>query len=205
MEDRIKDILNYWFEGIDEETVLNGKAPTVKRWFAKDDQVDAKIEKQFGADVLKARKGKYNDWAENPQGRLALIILFDQFSRNIYRDSPKAFDKDLQALEYCLLSIKDGLDEKLTFIERIFLYMPMMHSENLKIQERGLECFDRLVKVAEKNEDKNVDYYTYTLDYAQKHYDIIERFHRFPHRNAILNRRSTPSEIEFLKEPGSSF
>jgi len=203
--DRIEIILDYWFEGIDEHTVLSGDSQIVKRWFVKDEQVDVEIEKQFGPDLIKARKGKFNDWVQTPRGRLALIILFDQFSRNIYRDSPKAFDKDLQALEYCLRSIKDGADEKLTLIERIFLYMPMMHSENLKVQEKGLEYFGRLVKIAEENQDKNADYFKYTVDYAQKHYDIIERFQRFPHRNEIFNRRSTPSEIEFLKEPGSSF
>jgi uncharacterized protein (DUF924 family) len=205
MVDRIDRILSYWFKDTDDQTVITKDSEIIKFWFMKSEETDAEIKKNFEGDILRARKGKYESWLETPKGRLALIILFDQFPRNIYRDSPKAYENDIKALEYCLLAIKNGFDEKLSLVERQFLYMPLMHSESLKIQEKSLEYFNLLVEESKESHPESTDYFKYSLDYAQKHYDIIKRFGCYPHRNTVLNRRSTSEEIEFLKQPGSSF
>ncbi len=205
MMERVAAILDYWFEGITEETRLSEDVAVKGRWFAKDESVDQEIKSKFGSDLTKARKGKYSTWMDTSVGSLALIILLDQFSRNIYRNSAKAFDTDLQALEYCFLAIKSGFDEELSLIQRQFLYMPMMHSENLRIQEKSLDYYQGLVEAAEKLEPHNVDYFQTVFDFAKRHHDIIERFERFPHRNDILKRRSTSTELEFLKSPAASF
>ena len=205
MMERVAAILDFWFEGITEETQLMDDLPVKKRWFGKDDSVDEEIKKKFGSDLTKARKGKYTSWMETSVGSLALIILLDQFSRNIYRNSAKAFDTDLQALEYCFLAIKSGFDEELSLIQRQFLYLPMMHSENLRIQEKSLDYFRGLVEDSATLEPHNTEYYQNVLEYAQRHRDVIERFERFPHRNEILKRRSTSTELEFLKSPAASF
>ncbi|MBZ0165479.1 MAG: DUF924 domain-containing protein [Candidatus Omnitrophica bacterium] len=205
MMERVAAILDYWFDGITEETQLLENLTVKNRWFAHDDSVDQDIKKKFGSDLTKARKGKYSSWMETSVGSLALIVLLDQYSRNIYRNSAKAFDTDLQALEYCFLAIKSNFDEELSLIQRQFLYMPMMHSENLRIQGKSVEYFRNLAEVSESLEPHNTEYYQSVLEYAQRHYDIIARFERFPHRNDVLKRRSTSTEIEFLKSPGASF
>jgi uncharacterized protein (DUF924 family) len=202
--EKIDHILNYWFDGIDATTILESH-PTAKKWFKKSEETDKEIKQKFEGDLIRARKRKYDDWAQTPRGRLALILLFDQVSRNIFRGTPQAFENDLRALEYSLLSLKDGFDEKLSLIERTFLYMPLMHAESLQVQKRSLEYFKRLVEEAEMAKDKNAGYYQYSLTYAQKHYDIIKQFGRFPHRNVILNRKSTLEEEGFLATPNSSF
>ena len=177
----------------------------VKRWFGKDKKVDEAIRQNFKEDLASAQRGEYGEWKKTPAGRLALIILFDQFPRHLYRETARAFENDLQALELCLRSIKDHFDEGLIFVERQFLYMPLMHSENMAIQEESLKYFGRLVKEAEETSDPNVDYLKYVLGYAQRHYDIVKRFGRFPHRNAMLKRRATSHELEFVKKPEANF
>lgn|SRR3989338_9002148 len=203
--DRFNDILDFWFEGIDEDTVITKDSEFVKRWFGKDKKVDEAIRQNFKEDLASAQRGEYGEWKKTPAGRLALIILFDQFPRHLYRETARAFENDLQALELCLRSIKDHFDEGLIFVERQFLYMPLMHSENMAIQEESLKYFGRLVKEAEETSDPNVDYLKYVLGYAQRHYDIVKRFGRFPHRNAMLKRRATSHELEFVKKPEANF
>ena len=205
MMERVAAILDYWFEGITEETCLWEHEAIKGRWFANDTAVDEEIKKKFSSDLTKARKGKYSTWMDTSVGSLALILLLDQFSRNIYRNSAKAFDTDLQALEYCFLAIKFGFDEELSLIQRQFLYLPMMHSENLRIQEKSLDYFKGLADASETLEPHNTEYYQWVFDFAQRHHDIIARFERFPHRNEVLKRRSTSTELEFLKSPAASF
>lgn len=175
------DIVDFWFSD-----------DTKKQWFKPDAAFDDALRARFETPLQAARRGVYADWPGTAHGALALIILLDQISRNIYRGTPEAFAADEQALDVAAHAIANGFDEQLTPEQRIFLYMPYMHSEALADQERGMELFTRL-GVAEN------------LDYMRRHRDIIARFGRFPHRNAILGRQSTPEELEFLKQPGSSF
>ncbi|MEJ2518190.1 MAG: DUF924 domain-containing protein, partial [Methyloceanibacter sp.] len=131
-------------------------------------------------------------WLRNPQGRLAAILVLDQFPRNIYRGSPRAFATDEEALALSRDAIAAGADKELPPEQRAFLYMPFQHTETLADQRRSLELFEAL------GNPEN-------LDFAARHYEIIERFGRFPHRNAVLGRVSTPEELAFLEQPGSSF
>jgi len=201
----IDKILNYWFYQINENTILRKEELAVGRWFIKSEQTDAEIKEMFEGELEKAKKGEYDSWKDSLEGRLALVILFDQFSRNIYRDKLQAFESDQPALELCLLSIADGFDQKYKLYERSFIYMPLMHSEDIKIQEKSLDMFEKLVHQAEDNNVKNVEYYKYNLIYAERHYDVIRKYKRFPHRNAIFERESTAKEKEYLRQPGSGF
>ena len=178
----IRDILVFWFEEISPET-----------WFKKDALFDDMLMKKFGRTIENALAGRLDKWAQNKDGRLALILLLDQMTRNIFRDTPKAFSGDEIACALSLRSVADGfLETEKNVHKRQFFLMPMMHSEDLKIQKKSLPLFQALTS-------KN------TYDYAIRHHDIIERFGRFPHRNQILNRPSSNEELAFLTQQGSSF
>lgn len=177
----INAVLTFWFE-----------ESTSEQWFKKSDTYDELIASRFGMLVEKALIGKLDDWQSEKEGLLALILLLDQFTRNIFRDSPKSFAGDEQALELSLEGQRRGYLKELNDNERHFLLVPMMHSESLDIQNASLPLF-------KQHTNDNV------YGYAVAHRDIIEKFERFPHRNQILDRTSTQEEIEFLKQPGSSF
>jgi uncharacterized protein (DUF924 family) len=198
-------ILDYWFKGLDDHTTVDPEVPHVKRWFSGDEATDREIRERFEEDHLRAARGEYKDWEDTPRGRLALVILLDQFSRNLYRGSPRAFATDPMALELCLRSMEDGFDEALALIERAFLYMPLMHAESADMQEKCTQQFANLVELAKERSPTNVGYFAYSHEFAVKHATIIQRFGRFPHRNAILGRTTTPEEAEFLRGPDSSF
>ena len=173
-----------------------------KLWWGKDAAVDAGMRTRFGALVDAVAAGRHQDWAETPRGQLALILLFDQFTRNIHRDTPQAFACDAQALQPAQKMIDTHADRKLRRIERVFCYLPLEHAESMELQDRCVELFSALV--TEKPEQER-DTFTGYADYAARHRNIIARFGRFPHRNRILGRASTPEELEFLQQPGSSF
>ena len=177
----LTDILAFWFS---EEVK--------PKWFVRDDGFDAELRQRFEPSLRQAKRGEPAHWAENPDGALALVILLDQLSRNIYRGTPEAFAADALALATAKNAIAQGYDLSLTPEGRGFLYLPFEHAESLDDQDRGVALFKALGV-----ED--------LLDYMRRHRDIIARFGRFPHRNAILGRSSTAEEIEFLKQPGSSF
>jgi len=198
-------ILEFWFNGLDDSGVIDKNFPAVRKWFAKDARIDSEIREKFESHLLKANRGEYQDWESSARGRLALIVLFDQFSRNMHRDSPKMFSSDSLALDLTLRSIKDKMDGQMQLIERLFLYMPLMHSEEIKMQRLSLECFENLVYASKEKSPCNTSYYEYSLDFAKRHQAIIGQFGRFPHRNAVLNRLSTPEELEFLTKSGSKF
>lgn len=202
---KMNEILIYWFNGLNDETAIDKKAPPANKWFTKDKQMDEEIRERFEADLIKASQGTYKDWEETPGGRLSLVILWDQFARNIYRNTPQMFATDAQAVTLSLKSIRDHSDHQLSLIQRLFLYMPLMHAEDLKIQKKSLQQFQNLVDEVKDKNPLNRTYYEETLNYAKRHFSIIVRFGRFPHRNAILGRESTLVELEFLKQPGSSF
>lgn len=161
-------------------------------WFKKNDWFDSEIRARFENDYLLARDGMLDTWRDTPEGALALVILLDQLPRNMYRGTAQAFATDDKALLIADEALARDFDSQLSDDERIFLYMPFMHSESLAAQERGMALYDALGR--EEN-----------LNYMRRHYEIIARFGRFPHRNAVLGRQSTPEEAEFLTMPGSSF
>jgi len=200
-----EEVLEFWFEGITDQSTFNMKKNPFKKWFKKDVKFDEKIRSQFEVDYLKAKNGEYMDWMYSQEGRLALVILLDQFSRNMYRNLPQMYDTDEQALDLTLLSIKEKDDQKYQCIERTFLYMPLQHAEDLEMQDLSIECFEQLTKDAEKSSPENAQYFQYNYDYAKKHKEVVEQFSRFPHRNDILGRPTTNSEREYLNKPGSGF
>ncbi|MDJ0618177.1 MAG: DUF924 family protein [Calothrix sp. MO_192.B10] len=188
----IDTILNFWFGGKDE--VGYGKRRLI--WFAKDPEFDRKIQTYFQADYEEAKAGQLDHWKESADGCLALIILLDQFPRNMFRGTPQAFATDSQALSIAEYGITKGFDRELLMVQRWFIYLPFQHSEDLQRQYQSVELFRRL-----GNHPDNQD----AIDYAIRHLEIIQRFGRFPHRNDILGRATTPEEAEFLQHPGSSF
>jgi len=165
-------------------------------WFKPDDGFDAELRRLFLADQERAAAGGYDDWMGARESCLALILLLDQLPRNLYRDTPAAFAGDDKARTVARHALKRGFDKGLANVRRWFLYLPFEHSESLTDQETSVALFAALPKSAADDG---------TLDYAKRHHDIIRRFGRFPHRNAILGRVSTPEEIAFLNEPGSAF
>ena len=175
------DVINFWFHEIDQ----------AQHW-KKDQGFDQLITDRFGKLHHQAALCELFDWRTSAKGRLAEIIVLDQFSRNMYRDTPLSFAYDPQALTLAQEAVALKVDVELNSLERSFLYMPYMHSESLKVHEVAVELFTR-------NGIEN------NLDFEIRHKKIIEQFGRYPHRNAILGRNSTPEEIEFLKQPDSSF
>lgn len=192
-----EDALEFWFGAPGLAPLAN--AP---QWFKKDEQLDETIRTRFGSTLEAAAAGQLATWQNSPRGRLALIILFDQFSRNIFRNTPRAFAQDALALALTLEALSNGHYEQLAPVERGFVLMPLMHAENTEHQDRCVLEFYRLV--AEAPPDLTA-YFKNNADYAERHAAIVQRFGRFPHRNAIVGRESTPEEAEFLKQPGSSF
>jgi len=200
--DEINRVLSFWFGDLKEN-----EAPSEahrKMWWIKDTENDNRIKDNFGNDLRLAIDGELDDWKKSPEGSLALIILLDQFSRNIYRDTNKAFSQDEMSLQICTEGIDNGFDKELHPVKRILFNMPLMHSESMDMQEKSLECFSGLAQ--EFTEPESIaSTVSNSYQYALRHYEIIKRFGRYPHRNEILGRESTTEEIEFLGEPGSSF
>ncbi|UCH47131.1 MAG: DUF924 domain-containing protein [Betaproteobacteria bacterium] len=195
-----ESILRFWFGTATDDLEVSGQC--AKMWWKKNPQVDAEIRQRFAAVVDAAASGQCDSWLENARGRLAMIIMVDQFSRNMYRDTPRAFAFDSLALSWAKEGIASGADQTLRPIERIFFYMPLEHSESLEDQQRAVALTTALA--AQVTPEKR-DLFEGYVDFAKRHRDIVQRFGRFPHRNAILERSSTPEELEFLKQPGSSF
>jgi len=182
------EILDFWF----------GPLPHAARaeWFRKDPAFDALIAARFGAAIEAAVSGAFRDWRSESRAALARVLLLDQFTRNAFRGTPRAFAGDREALTTAIGVVDAGLDGVLDSHERGFLYLPFEHAEDLAMQQRSLALFTRL---AHDTGDPA------PLEWAEKHAAIVRRFGRYPHRNAILGRASTPEEIAFLQEPGSQF
>ena len=176
-----EDVLAFWFS-----------KETTAKWFNGGTAFDALCRERFAHAIEAAKAGDLDHWAATPEGTLALVILLDQMTRNIYRGTPDAFSGDAAALAIAKAAVAKGFDGEIPSERRNFLYLPFQHSERLEDQERGMELF------ATNDVDDG-------LHWMRKHRDIIARFGRFPHRNAVLGRASTPEEVEFLQQPGSSF
>jgi uncharacterized protein (DUF924 family) len=201
----IDQILQFWFHSLTDAVLIDKKSPPAKLWFKGGNQFDDEIRQKFLRDYLKARAGEYKDLGSSAQGRLALVLIFDQFSRNMFRGTPQAFETDSLALELTQRSIQDGQDKELRCVERVFFYMPFMHAEDIKVQDEGIRAFEGLVEDSKTKSPVNTSYFEYNLKFSRQHRDIIALFGRFPHRNIILSRPSTVEELAFLKNPGSSF
>jgi uncharacterized protein (DUF924 family) len=184
---RIDEILDFWF--LPPSDPAHGAPRAI--WFQRDDAFDRAIRARFEADVTRAREGELDAWLTTARGALAYVVVLDQFSRNIYRDDPRAFAGDARALAATKLAIARGLDAALAPFERAFLYMPLMHSESLSDQTDSVTLFTKITA-----EDPRID----QVPWAISHRATIARFGRFPLRNAALGRASTPEEMAFIAE-----
>jgi uncharacterized protein (DUF924 family) len=192
-----EDVLHFWF-GPPGSPPLANQA----RWYTKDAAFDREITERFEDALDLAARGGLDSWKSTARGRLALVILLDQFSRNMFRNAPRSFAQDARACEATLEAVGTEAEQELEVVERSFLYMPLMHAENVDLQHKCVAAFERLAHVAGPDLRSYVEN---SLRYAIRHSEIVERFGRFPHRNTILGRSSTPAELEFLKQPNSSF
>jgi uncharacterized protein (DUF924 family) len=198
--DDINKVLGFWFGyEKDQKEVIRQQSGL---WWGKDVNIDFDIKERFEEIYQLAINDKLGDWLNSIKGQLALIIVLDQFSRVINRDNADAFSQDSKALAIALEGVGKSYDNSLPFIERVFYYMPLEHSENLDNQSQSVELFQKLL--FEVPEDMKKEFQGY-LQFAEKHKEIIERFRRFPHRNKVLNRLSSAEELAFLIQPGSSF
>jgi uncharacterized protein (DUF924 family) len=189
-----QDVLDFWFGAPGSAT--DGQPR--REWFVKDAAFDATIRERFGATIDAAVAGGLRDWDDSgPQGVLARLLVLDQFTRNAWRGQPASFAGDALALAAARQLVDSGADRLLTPLQRSFAYMPFEHAEDAAMQERAVALFAALAAQHAGFDE--------TLDYAQRHRDVIARFGRFPHRNAILGRVSTPAETAFLQQPGSRF
>ncbi len=178
---RARDILKFWFEDLEP-----------RQWFEKDEEIDAKIKELFSDVHAQAIAGELEDWRDNALGRVAEIIVIDQFSRNIFRGQKESFLYDPMALVLAQEAINNKADEALSSEKKAFLYMPFMHSESMVIHRRAMDLYSQ-------------PGLEYNLEFEKKHLKVIEQFGRYPHRNEILGRESTPEEIEYLKDPNAGF
>lgn len=193
---QINKVLDNWFE------YNQNSEPLFERqiWWEKNKKVDDNIRLEYQDLHQRAIKGGLKDWLETPRGTLAYVILIDQFSRHMFRDSSKAYEYDPIALKVTKDAIKKGMDQKLALTERVFLYIPLEHSENIDDQNQSVALFEKLYEETPKDYQPLAEKF---LTYAKAHQKIIQQFNRFPHRNKILSRKSTPQEITFLKShPG---
>jgi uncharacterized protein (DUF924 family) len=193
-------VLDFWFGRLDEFGQADREH--TKRWWQKDPGFDAELRERFGALHTAAMRGRLGSWLDRERSRLAYIVLLDQFSRNMFRATPQMFGSDESALEAALSGIELGMDRKLPLDERAFFYMPLMHSERLALQERSVTLFQELMdELAGSLRASQLQ----RVGFAEQHREVIRRFGRFPHRNAVLGRLSTPDELEFLAGPGATF
>lgn len=190
--ERVDEILDFWFSGAEGD----GPGGWRSVWFARDEAFDREIGERLGTYYEQAASGELDGWMKSARGCLALILLLDQVPRNLFRNDPRSFATDVKALAVARHAVDRALDRELPPVQRSFMYMPFEHSESIEDQNRSVELFTLL--------DTGLGVPA-ALDYARRHRVIIERFGRFPHRNTVLGRLTTPEEAEFLNQPGSSF
>jgi uncharacterized protein (DUF924 family) len=193
-------LLEWWFGNSESPNETAAEKGTL--WFGKRDSQDLEARTRFGDWVEQALAGGLTDWAQRPEGWLALVLLLDQLPRMIFRDTPKSFAGDIRAQALVAQGIAADFDRQLRPIQRVFIYLVFEHCEHLAVQDEAVSRFIALV--AEQPEaDRAV--FADNLDYAERHREVIARFGRFPHRNAVLGRESTAQELAFLSQPGSRF
>lgn len=193
----IEAILRFWFGQV-EKTIIPSENRS-RLWFGDNNEADQAIRNDFSDTLEKAIRGDYAEWEASPRGQLALIIVLDQFSRRIYRDTPKAYHQDDYALKICRQGIAQQTDHSLSLIERVFYFFPLIHSEYIANQEQALGCYRGLIELALPETEIIYDSF---FKFANHHYTIVERFDRFPQRNSVLKRVSTKEEIQYLQNAG---
>ena len=197
---RIDEILSFWFmEHELSAPQIDGRMDT---WFGEDPVFDEEVAKEFADDVERASVGKLDHWAHESRGRLALILLLDQFRRNIFRNTSKAFEMDKAALKLCVEGAMEKKDKGLAPIHRAFFYMPLQHAESRKVQAKSREIYQRLVKAVSPTYRETFET---IAQFADLHADIVERFGRFPHRNKLLERENSSEEDEYLANDSPGF
>lgn len=192
---QVNALLNFWFG--DPQDPDSGYGQPRPIWFQKSAEFDAELRQRFLADYEVAAAGELTAWLQTPRSLLALVLLLDQLPRNLFRGQAASFATDPQARQVAQAALDQGFDQQVSPVERAFLYLPFEHSEELADQQLAVELFAALVQ-------QRPDLASY-YDYALRHYQVVERFGRFPHRNQILGRQTTPAELEFLQQPGARF
>lgn len=193
------NVITYWFADIGDGYQIKKQHQI---WYGGKEATDREIKRLFGSLIEQALAGTLQEWTRTPMSTMALLLLLDQFTRNVFRGQAKAFSGDVRALSIAKWAIDQGDDNKLPVIARSFFYMPFEHSESLAAQQCSLRLFEQLLEEAPAAGKKTIGS---SLAFAKRHYEIIEKFGRFPHRNAALNRQSTPAEIEYLAMKGARF
>jgi uncharacterized protein (DUF924 family) len=194
MPDKVHALLDFWFGDLGLADLPSSDRTNL--WFGESEKLKEMITSSFGDVYQAAVAGNYDEWAQTPRGRLALIILLDQFSRYLHRNSPEAFNYDKLAQQLCIEGLRSEMDHSLTLIERVFFYMPLVHAEDVEIQEQSIKLFQSLVGLSMS---ETTQVYQLFLAYAYAHFRVIKEFGRFPQRNNILGRSSTDAEAAFLK------
>ncbi len=200
MTNRIEDILEFWFGAF--PTPYTADVSKADIWFKNGSSYDGEIFIKFGVDYDKAINGELDYWVDSYRGRLALIILLDQFSRHIHRETAESFAQDEKAQVLCIDGIGAGHDAKMHAVERSFFYLPLEHAENIEKQNLSIRAYEQLVLDVPEQYRKNFEV---TLSFARSHHYVIERFGRFPELNEILDRESTVEELEFIASGKYSF
>lgn len=193
-------VLDFWFGP--DRTDLAAVDARHALWFTPDPDFDEAIRTRFGDLIWRARTGALDAWTLRPEGRLALIIVLDQFTRQVHRGSARAFENDTRALAVCIDGIDQQVDRALTLFERAFFYLPLEHSELIEDQDRSVACYERLVEDTSPLWQRRARSF---LAYAKEHRDLVQRFGRFPHRNAVLGRDDTPEERAYLETGGKRY
>jgi uncharacterized protein (DUF924 family) len=195
-----EQILSFWFsDSLDSPEAAKTQG---KFWFGRSDALDEDIRKRFGDLPERAARGEFETWRREPRSALALVILLDQFPRNLFRDSARAFEFDAKAQEITLSAIAAGFHQKLHPLEAVFLCLPLEHAEDLELQNRSVGLFEKLCERAPAAMKTQFEEFA---DYARRHREVIRRFGRFPHRNAVLGRKSTSEESDYLASGGERF
>jgi len=194
MTDKIHEILSFWFGDLGRADLPSSDRTNL--WFGESEALKQDMIKIFDNEYKAAVSGKLNEWNKTPRGRLALIILLDQFSRWAYRNTPNAFTQDAAAQQLCIDGLREKMDKSLTLIERVFFYMPLVHAEDTAIQDKSIQLFQSLVSLSMT---ETTQVYQLFLAYAYAHFRVVKEFGRFPQRNHLLGRTSTEAEIAFLK------
>ena len=195
-----KDVTTFWFRDATRSSEALERRREV--WFGVDPAFDRECTERFAVPLEDAARGALDDWTGTPCGRLALVLLLDQMPRNIHRGTAAAFAHDAQAAAHCVAGIEAGQDRSLHPVERVFLYMPLQHTEDPDLQRRSVEQFEALA--AEADEGWR-DHFARNAEYARLHHDIVERFGRFPHRNRVLGRESSGEELRYLAGGAPTF
>lgn len=208
-------ILSYWFGDLDDRSTLDPSTEPFRtcyaRWYSKSDAIDREIRATFEGDLAEVTSRiarwpqELEAWARAPRGLLALVVLLDQLPRNMYRGTPRMYAHDALALRTTLHAIEASLGVELPLVHRMFLYVPLMHAEDVAIQREMVARFEALARAAEERCPHNRGFFDHALGYARRHAEVVDRFGRFPHRNAILGRASSAEEEEYLRGPDAGF